>query len=32
MKIKNISVVAIEIPLERNFGGSRYNVTKRCTS
>jgi L-alanine-DL-glutamate epimerase-like enolase superfamily enzyme len=31
LKIKNINVVAIEIPLERNFGGSRYNVTKRCT-
>src|SRR5262249_26016214 len=22
---------AIEIPLSRNFGGSKYNVTKRCT-
>ncbi len=31
MKIKNIEVIAVEIPLTRNFGGSRYNVTKRCT-
>jgi L-alanine-DL-glutamate epimerase-like enolase superfamily enzyme len=26
-----MSVIAIDIPLQRNFGGSRYNVTKRCT-
>ncbi len=32
MKIKKVSLTAIEIPLERNFGGSKYNVTKRCTS
>jgi L-alanine-DL-glutamate epimerase-like enolase superfamily enzyme len=31
MKIKNVTVIAVEIPLARNFGGSRYNVTKRCT-
>ncbi|HET6608275.1 MAG TPA: hypothetical protein VFG62_16485, partial [Rhodopila sp.] len=31
MKITNITVIAIEIPLARNFGGSKYNVTKRCT-
>jgi L-alanine-DL-glutamate epimerase-like enolase superfamily enzyme len=31
MKIKTVTVIPIEIPLERNFGGSRYNVTKRCT-
>jgi L-alanine-DL-glutamate epimerase-like enolase superfamily enzyme len=31
MKITKLGVIAVEIPLERNFGGSRYNVTKRCT-
>lgn len=31
MKIKNLTVIAVEIPLARNFGGSKYNVTKRCT-
>jgi D-galactarolactone cycloisomerase len=31
MKISAVSVIALEIPLERNFGGSKYNVTKRCT-
>lgn len=31
MKIKNVTVMAVEIPLSKNFGGSRYNVTKRCT-
>lgn len=31
MKIKKVSVIAVEIPLARNFGGSRYSVTKRCT-
>lgn len=31
MKIKNVTVIAVEIPLARNFGGSKYNVTKRCT-
>ncbi|MGK9232238.1 mandelate racemase/muconate lactonizing enzyme family protein [Inquilinus limosus] len=30
-KITDVTVVAVEIPLARNFGGSRYNVTKRCT-
>ena len=31
MKIKAVTVIALEIPLARNFGGSRYSVTKRCT-
>src|SRR5262249_14111642 len=31
MKIKSVSVIALSIPLTRNFGGSKYNVTKRCT-
>ena len=31
MKIESIEAVAIEIPLKRNFGGSTYAVTKRCT-
>ncbi|MBN8926482.1 MAG: mandelate racemase/muconate lactonizing enzyme family protein [Rhodospirillales bacterium] len=31
MKIAAISVIALDIPLDRNFGGSKYNVTKRCT-
>jgi D-galactarolactone cycloisomerase len=31
MKITKVSTIAIEVPLSRNFGGSRYNVTKRCT-
>ncbi|OSQ36012.1 mandelate racemase/muconate lactonizing enzyme family protein [Thalassospira mesophila] len=31
MKITNVTVIAVEIPLSRNFGGSKYNVTKRCT-
>ena len=31
MKIKSAEIIAIEIPLSRNFGGSKYNVTKRCT-
>jgi D-galactarolactone cycloisomerase len=31
VKITKIAVIAVEIPLARHFGGSRYNVTKRCT-
>jgi len=31
MKIHSIESIAIEIPLKRNFGGSTYSVTKRCT-
>ena len=31
MKIKNVTVMAVEIPLSKNFGGSRYNVLTRCT-
>jgi L-alanine-DL-glutamate epimerase-like enolase superfamily enzyme len=31
VKIESIEAVAIEIPLKRNFGGSTYAVTKRCT-
>ncbi|MBV8192505.1 MAG: mandelate racemase/muconate lactonizing enzyme family protein [Alphaproteobacteria bacterium] len=31
MKIKSVEIIALEIPLSRNFGGSKYNVTKRCT-
>lgn len=31
MKIEKVTVIAVEIPLSRNFGGSRYTVTKRCT-
>ncbi|MBN3851408.1 mandelate racemase/muconate lactonizing enzyme family protein [Paraburkholderia sp. Ac-20342] len=32
MKIKSVSVIAIEMPLSRTFGGSKYSVTKRCTT
>jgi L-alanine-DL-glutamate epimerase-like enolase superfamily enzyme len=31
VKIEGVEVIAVEIPLSRNFGGSRYNVTRRCT-
>lgn len=31
MKITKVDVVAIEIPLTRVFGGSRYSVASRCT-
>lgn len=31
MKIQSIEAIAIEIPLKKNFGGSTYAVTKRCT-
>ena len=31
MKIESIEAIAIVIPLKRNFGGSTYAVTKRCT-
>ena len=31
MRIHGIDAVAIDIPLDRNFGGSTYGVLKRCT-
>src|SRR5688572_1442632 len=31
MKIQGIEAIAIEIPLAKNFGGSTYAVTRRCT-
>jgi len=31
MKIDRIDTIAIEIPLTKDFGGSTYHVTKRCT-
>ncbi|HXV09745.1 MAG TPA: enolase C-terminal domain-like protein, partial [Burkholderiales bacterium] len=31
MKIDSIEAVAIGIPLKRNFGGSTYDVLRRCT-
>ncbi len=31
MKIQSVEAIAIEIPLSRNFGGSTYDVLKRCT-
>lgn len=31
MKIQSVEAIAIEIPLKRNFGGSTYDVLKRCT-
>jgi D-galactarolactone cycloisomerase len=31
MKIEHIENIAIEIPLTKDFGGSTYHVTKRCT-
>jgi D-galactarolactone cycloisomerase len=31
MRIQSVEAIAIEIPLSRNFGGSTYDVLKRCT-
>ena len=31
MRIEGVEAIAIEIPLKRNFGGSTYDVLKRCT-
>jgi L-alanine-DL-glutamate epimerase-like enolase superfamily enzyme len=31
MRIESIENIPIEIPLKKNFGGSTYNVLKRCT-
>ncbi|MFC7397197.1 mandelate racemase/muconate lactonizing enzyme family protein [Chelatococcus sp. GCM10030263] len=31
MKVKSVSAIAVEIPLRKTFGGSRYNVASRCT-
>lgn len=31
MRIQEIENIPIEIPLTKNFGGSTYNVLKRCT-
>lgn len=31
MKITGLDVIAVEIPLTRTFGGSRYSVASRCT-
>ena len=31
MRIDRIEAVAISIPLQRDFGGSTYHVTRRCT-
>jgi L-alanine-DL-glutamate epimerase-like enolase superfamily enzyme len=31
VKLESIEAIAIEIPLRKNFGGSTYDVTKRCT-
>ena len=31
MKITGIEAIAIDIPLEKNFGGSTYSVLKRST-
>jgi D-galactarolactone cycloisomerase len=31
MRIVSIEALAIEIPLKKNFGGSTYAVTRRCT-
>ena len=31
MKIQSIENVAIETPLKKDFGGSTYHVTSRCT-
>ena len=30
MKFQQVETIPIEIPLTRNFGGSTYNVLKRC--
>lgn len=31
MRIQNIETIPIEIPLQKDFGGSTYHVLKRCT-
>lgn len=31
MRIREIENIPLEIPLKKNFGGSTYNVLKRCT-
>ncbi len=31
MKIEKVEALAISIPLGKNFGGSTYDVTRRCT-
>src|ERR1700682_1396856 len=31
MKLDHIEAIAVEIPLDKNFGGSTYAVLKRCT-
>ena len=31
MKLDRIEAIAVEIPLNKNFGGSTYAVLKRCT-
>lgn len=31
MKIEKIEAIAISIPLKKDFGGSTYHVTRRCT-
>ena len=31
MRIENIEAIAISIPLTKDFGGSTYHVTRRCT-
>ena len=31
MRIRNVEAIAVDIPLNRNFGGSTYSVLKRCT-
>ena len=31
MKIDKVEAIAISIPLKKNFGGSTYDVKKRCT-
>ena len=31
MRIDKIEAIAISIPLKKNFGGSTYDVNKRCT-
>lgn len=31
MKVTGLDVIAVEVPLSRTFGGSRYSVASRCT-
>ena len=31
MRVESIEAIPIEIPLNKNFGGSTYAVLKRCT-